>query len=46
MEIVADPKEVAEVLWLSSQQVVEHPDAMATNRSFVEALLAGSIKSI
>jgi len=37
-EISVDPKEVAEVLWLSGEHVVGHPDAMATNRSFVEAL--------
>jgi 8-oxo-dGTP diphosphatase len=38
-EIVSDPNEVAEVLWLSSDQVMNHPDAMPTNRSFVLALL-------
>jgi mutator protein MutT len=37
-EITFDPQEVAEVLWLSGEQVVEHPDAMPTNRSFVAAL--------
>jgi 8-oxo-dGTP diphosphatase len=39
-EITFDPQEVAEVLWLSGQQAIEHPDAMPTNRSFVAALEA------
>jgi len=38
-EISVDPKEVTEVLWLSSEEVIGHPDAMPTNRSFVGALL-------
>ncbi len=38
-QIRPDPAEVAEVLWLTSDQVIGHPDAMPTNRSFVLALL-------
>jgi 8-oxo-dGTP diphosphatase len=34
----ADPKEVAEILWLSSDEAANHPDAMPSNRSFVAAL--------
>jgi len=37
-EISIDPKEVAEVMWLSSEQAIGHADAMPTNRDFVEAL--------
>jgi 8-oxo-dGTP diphosphatase len=37
-EIVPDPNEVAEVLWLGSKQAIQHPDAMPTNRNFIEAL--------
>ncbi len=37
-----DPKEVAEVLWLTTDEVADHPDAMPTNRSFIAALLAAS----
>jgi 8-oxo-dGTP diphosphatase len=33
-----DPAEVAEVLWLTGDEVAEHPDAMPTNRSFIAAL--------
>jgi len=38
-EIIHDQREVAEVLWLSSDEAMKHPDAMPTNRSFVLALL-------
>jgi 8-oxo-dGTP diphosphatase len=34
----ADPNEVTEVLWLTGAEVAEHPDAMPSNRSFVDAL--------
>lgn len=33
-----DPAEVAQVLWLTSQQAIDHIDAMPTNRSFIAAL--------
>jgi (d)CTP diphosphatase len=33
-----DPAEVAELLWLTGEEVAEHPDAMPTNREFVAAL--------
>ena len=38
-EIKPDRFEVAEVLWLTAEEVAEHPDAMPTNRSFVQALM-------
>ena len=38
-EIRPDPAEVAEILWLSSEEASSHPDAMPTNRSFMMALL-------
>jgi len=34
-----DPREVAEVLWLTPGEAVGHVDAFAGNRGFVEALL-------
>jgi 8-oxo-dGTP diphosphatase len=37
-KLKSDPAEVAEVLWLTSDEVAAHPDAMPTNRSFVAAL--------
>jgi 8-oxo-dGTP diphosphatase len=33
-----DPAEVAEILWLSGDEAIAHPDAMPTNRDFVECL--------
>jgi len=35
--------EVAEVLWLTGQEVAEHPDGLETNRQFVEALESSRI---
>jgi mutator protein MutT len=37
-ELNPDPHEIAEVLWLADTEVVEHVDAMPTNRAFVAAL--------
>jgi (d)CTP diphosphatase len=36
-----DPAEVAEILWLRSDEISDHPDAMPTNKSFVAALNIG-----
>jgi len=33
-----DPLEVAEVMWLRGEEVAEHPDALPSNRLFVQAL--------
>ena len=38
-EINPDPAEVAEILWLTAAEAIEHPDALSSNRSFVECLL-------
>jgi 8-oxo-dGTP diphosphatase len=35
----ADPLEVAEILWLTAHQAIHHPDALPSNRSFVECLV-------
>jgi 8-oxo-dGTP pyrophosphatase MutT (NUDIX family) len=37
-QVRPDPNEVAEVLWLTADEVAGHVDAMPTNRSFVAAL--------
>jgi 8-oxo-dGTP pyrophosphatase MutT (NUDIX family) len=37
--LTPDPLEIAEVLWLTAVEAVEHPDAMASNQAFVECLL-------
>ncbi len=36
--LTPDPYEVADVLWLTRDQVHEHPDAMPMTESFVDAL--------
>ena len=41
-ELRPDPMEVAEVLWLTAEEAVGHPDALETNRGFVACLLNGS----
>lgn len=33
-----DPREIAEVIWLSGDEVANHPDGLPSNASFVEAL--------
>jgi (d)CTP diphosphatase len=37
-DLHADPLEVAEILWLTGAEVATHPDAMPTNRLFVESM--------
>jgi 8-oxo-dGTP diphosphatase len=38
-EIKANPLEVAEILWLSGDEVADHPDALPSNRLFVKSLM-------
>jgi 8-oxo-dGTP pyrophosphatase MutT (NUDIX family) len=38
-DLKADPKEVAEILWLTADEVAEHVDALPSNRLFVDCLL-------
>lgn len=33
-----DPLEIAEVLWLSREEALAHPDGLPTNRHFIDAL--------
>ncbi len=35
----ADPAEVSEILWLSADEAISHPDAIETNKDFVACLL-------
>ena len=37
-ELRPDPLEVEEVLWLSRDEALAHPDGLPTNQSFIEAL--------
>lgn len=39
-ELTPDPYEVDEVLWLTREQLLAHPDAMPMTEAFVEALEA------
>jgi 8-oxo-dGTP pyrophosphatase MutT (NUDIX family) len=34
-----DPAEIAEVLWLTADEAINHPDALTSNRSFVQCLM-------
>ena len=36
-----DPVEVAEILWLTADEVADHPDALQSNRLFVDCLEKG-----
>jgi len=42
-ELVPHPVEVSEILWLSAQEMMEHPDVLEGNRPFLEAVMAGRI---
>ena len=37
-QLRADEKEIAEVLWLSPDEGCAHPDALPTNRNFIQSL--------
>jgi 8-oxo-dGTP pyrophosphatase MutT (NUDIX family) len=37
-ELVLDPLEIEEVLWLTREEAVGHPDGVETNRAFLDAL--------
>ena len=38
-EPTPNPAEVSEVLWLTPEEVVQHPDALASTAPFLDALL-------
>ena len=40
--LTPDPDEVAEILWLTSDEIITHTDAMPTNKDFMRSLL-GSV---
>jgi len=42
-ELVPHPVEVSEILWLSAQEMMDHPDVLEGNRPFLEAVMAGRI---
>jgi 8-oxo-dGTP diphosphatase len=43
-ELVPHPVEVSEILWLSAQEMLEHPDLLQGNRLFLEAVIAGRLR--
>lgn len=43
-ELVPHPVEVSEILWLSAQEMLEHPDLLQGNRLFLEAVLEGRLE--
>ena len=38
-QFTADPFEIAELMWLTPEEAITHPDAMPTNREFIEHVL-------
>jgi 8-oxo-dGTP diphosphatase len=40
----ADPAEVEEVMWLSAQEMLAHPDLLESNQHFLELLDRGEIE--
>jgi len=42
--LVPHPIEVSEILWLSLEEMLAHPDLLQGNRPFLEAVLAGRIE--
>ncbi|MEY3204134.1 MAG: hypothetical protein RLZZ21_465 [Planctomycetota bacterium] len=43
-ELVPHPVEVSEILWLSAEEMLEHPDLLQGNRPFLEAVIAGRLQ--
>ena len=43
-ELVPHPVEVAEILWLSTEEMLAHPDLLQGNRPFLDAILAGRLE--
>jgi 8-oxo-dGTP pyrophosphatase MutT (NUDIX family) len=40
-DITPEPLEIEEVLWLSREEALAHPDGLPTNQAFIDALEAG-----
>jgi (d)CTP diphosphatase len=43
-ELVPHPVEVAEILWLSADEMIREPTLLEGNRTFLEAVLSGSVR--
>jgi len=42
-KLTPEPKEVAEILWLTGEEVSNHPDGLPSNRLFVASLAAKTV---
>ena len=42
-DLVPHPVEVAEILWMTAPEMLEHPDVLEGNRPFLEAVMAGRV---
>ena len=42
-ELVPHPVEVSEILWMTAQEMLDHPDVLEGNRPFLEAVMAGRV---
>ena len=43
-ELVPHPVEVAEILWLSAEEMIREPTLLEGNRTFLEAVLSGEVR--
>ena len=43
-ELVPHPIEVAEILWLSAEEMIREPTLLEGNRTFLEAVLSGDVR--
>lgn len=44
VQLLPNPAEVAEILWLSADEMLAHPRLLESNRHFLAALAAGEIE--
>jgi len=42
--LVPHPVEVAEILWLSAEEMIREPTLLEGNRTFLEAMLSGNVR--
>ena len=43
-ELVPHPVEVAEILWLSAEEMIREPTLLEGNRTFLEAVISGAVR--
>jgi (d)CTP diphosphatase len=42
--LVPHPVEVSEILWLSAEEMIDHPELLPGNRPFLEAVVTGRLR--